>query len=327
MASHVVYLTASENALEAITRLYDFVWPTAAALWNLRWQVAGYNAVRGSASVEELEARFVGGSKIHGANIHRACLEQTWEDQQVRLGEMVLVNLFAIYESWLSAALNELGFQAKVLKAAEKNLQFPTPVSPGKYPGITAALNTLTVPESLALKSEIYPVAAAAPKVHTASLEPMMVLYRYFKEARNCLVHDHGVASLAAEAAFTEVDKLLKKFAAAKTAGDPSPPFPIPRITPLSSGKPVKVELHAVVGFGELIRRIIFALETEFLKSTNAEALVVRRWKKQFGRVVLKADSKKRHGKIQTMLKKLRLPMPKSTQELERMLKKHSLIS
>lgn len=326
MAAHIVYLTASQNALKAITRLYDFVWPTAAALWNLRWQVAGYNAVRGSASVEELEARFVGGSKIHGANLHRACLEQTWEEQQDRLGEMVLVNLFAIYESWLSAALDELGFPAKVRKAAEKNLQFPTPVLPGKYPGITAALKSLTSPESSAFKSEIYPVAAASPKVHTASLEAMMVFYRYFKEVRNCLVHGHGVASPAADESFKEVDKLLTGYEAAKTVGGSPPPFPIPRIAPLTIGTPVKVDLHAVVGFGELIRRIVFALETEFLQSAHAESLIVRRWKAQFGRVMLKADSKKRHGKIQVMLRKLRLPVPKTTQELECMLKRHSLI-
>src|SRR4051812_14526814 len=110
MATTIPVLEASIAALEAVTRLYDFVWPVAAGLWNLRWQVAGYAAVRSGVTVEELQARFILGSGIHGANLHRACLETTWEEQQRRLAEVLLVNLFAIHESWAEALLAELKF-------------------------------------------------------------------------------------------------------------------------------------------------------------------------------------------------------------------------
>jgi hypothetical protein len=36
------FFPATRFAASQITDLFDFVWPTAAALWNLRWQVAGF---------------------------------------------------------------------------------------------------------------------------------------------------------------------------------------------------------------------------------------------------------------------------------------------
>ena len=35
----------TDEAADEITRLFEFVWPTATALWNLRWQVGGFLAI------------------------------------------------------------------------------------------------------------------------------------------------------------------------------------------------------------------------------------------------------------------------------------------
>jgi hypothetical protein len=36
------FFPSTESATDQITELFGFVWPTAAALWNLRWQVKGF---------------------------------------------------------------------------------------------------------------------------------------------------------------------------------------------------------------------------------------------------------------------------------------------
>jgi hypothetical protein len=85
MASRLFY-RASEGASDQVTALFRFVWPTAAALWNLRWQVQGFVGVRSSAPAEELQHRFVLGSGLLGVDLKTACLEHTWEVRLPRFG-------------------------------------------------------------------------------------------------------------------------------------------------------------------------------------------------------------------------------------------------
>ena len=75
------FFTATASAHAQITGLFNFVWPTAAAMWNLRWQVNGYLQVVPDATVEQLRARFTEGADINGANFRRACVEHTWDQQ------------------------------------------------------------------------------------------------------------------------------------------------------------------------------------------------------------------------------------------------------
>jgi hypothetical protein len=95
------FFDCSAEAHDDITALFDFVWPTAVAMWNLRWQVQGYVGATGDDSVPSLRNRFSHGSGIDGANLNRACLEVDWDVQQQEFGRTVLVNVIAIYEAWI----------------------------------------------------------------------------------------------------------------------------------------------------------------------------------------------------------------------------------
>src|SRR5271166_4590543 len=81
MARYLFFET-SRSAFQQVSDLFDFVWPTAVALWNLRWQVQGFAGTKTHVTKAELHGRFVLGSGVHSANIERACLDTTWEEQQ-----------------------------------------------------------------------------------------------------------------------------------------------------------------------------------------------------------------------------------------------------
>jgi hypothetical protein len=95
----------TDEAASEITRLFDFVWPTAVALWNMRWQVGGFLSMVPEASYEDVASRFVVGSDIHGADIRAMSLNTTWEEQKARFAEFILTNVFAIYEGWAKRLL------------------------------------------------------------------------------------------------------------------------------------------------------------------------------------------------------------------------------
>jgi len=65
------FFEITNEAQKQITNIFDFVWPTAAALWNLRWQIRGFLDTVPGSSVSDLESRFVLGSEIHGTNFKK----------------------------------------------------------------------------------------------------------------------------------------------------------------------------------------------------------------------------------------------------------------
>jgi len=59
-------LLTSKQVARRLTEVFDFVWPTATAIWNLRWQVAGYVSASPAATESKLAGRFVAGSGTCG---------------------------------------------------------------------------------------------------------------------------------------------------------------------------------------------------------------------------------------------------------------------
>ena len=126
MSSHEkLFLQASKRVARRITDIFDFAWPTAAAIWNLRWQVAGYLSVVPDATPQELSGRFLAGSGIRGANLRKSCIKTTWDEQQQEFAKFLLIEFCALYESWCEDALAELNLKADL----KKSLQFPTPTT------------------------------------------------------------------------------------------------------------------------------------------------------------------------------------------------------
>src|SRR5690349_1130005 len=114
-----LFFASSQAFHTQLTALYDLVNPTAAAMWNLRWQVRGYLDEKSSADKQELHGRFVTGSGIGSANLRRHCVEQTWEDQVGELALLVIFGAIGLYEGWIASL--EVGSDAQ-----RKRLQFPS---------------------------------------------------------------------------------------------------------------------------------------------------------------------------------------------------------
>src|SRR5271167_2227282 len=60
---------AAYDAHRELTELFDFVAPTAIALWNLRWQVQGFLKEVPNATSNDLSNRFAFGSGMRGGEL------------------------------------------------------------------------------------------------------------------------------------------------------------------------------------------------------------------------------------------------------------------
>lgn len=313
--ARTVFFSDTRSSLRAIAELYNFVWPTAAALWNLRWQVRGFLAIRPDAAPDELNGRFVVGSGLPGVDFRDACERQTWDNQQQQLAKFVLFELCSYFEGWLEQVLEKLG---KNTKKNRQGLQFPSGVDKqGKPAGYLPTMNKVTSPESVVLKNSFYATLLKHRKNGLSQIESLLVCYRYFKECRNCLMHGGGTASQGAEDAFAELAALTNKDLGVRS---------MPEHHPLSSGAAVELSLRGVVGFGDIVARLIVTMDAELSRCEAAERELRSRWHAAHGsHTAFKGSDRQAH--IRRLVKKLRLPPPLLPDEIGDFLVQHRLAS
>jgi hypothetical protein len=253
----IYFFRSSRHAADEITRLFGFVWPTAAALWNLRWQVNGYLSAVPDASVKQLNDRFVTGSQLGGADLRGSCVDTPWDEQRARFASIILTSAFAIYESWADEIITELGIQL-----SSKRLQFPDSATTNGN-GLEATLATLTAVQSTALAKAYFPIYAQPGKYNIAILANLLLAYRYFKEVRNCEMHHGGIADAKTEAAYHAL-AVVSDRASLGMGGELV-------IDPAVDGQPVRLHLRGVVGFSDILLRIIATVDAELCRSSHAE--------------------------------------------------------
>lgn len=309
-------LLTSKQVARRLTEVFDFVWPTATAIWNLRWQVAGYVSASPAATDSELAGRFVAGSDIRGANLRRSCIDSSWEDQQQEFARFLLFEFCSLYEAWCEGTLNELGAAASL----SKHLQFPTTFTNGApSKGLRHAVNSVVQGGSPIMAGAIYPAIATNKKNSPLHIEQLLVCYRYFKEARNSLVHAGGSTSnhfVSAEAAYIQLTPAqvgLKE---------------VPVINGHTAGSPIKISLRGVVGFGDIVLRLVSTLDAEFSKSPGAEHAFLQRWRACHGGppIQVSANPNSCRDRIKRLVRKLDLPTPTVTAQFETWLRNKQCI-
>lgn len=249
------------------TQIYDFIWPTAAALWNLRWQVQGYRDAVTKATNDELLGRFVTGSGIHGANLLRACVDQTWEDQQAQFASYVLIGVIALYEGWAES----VGSRFPQPRANATQLQFPSTGTFGNaQPGIGEALTRMSSQQSPEMRQIFSRSLTTSARYMPATIDNLLACYRYFKEMRNSNVHRNGIADQKAADAYTEFASIAHSALGLKAPLESHP---------VVVGKPVVLTLKGVVGFSGVVLSIVVTVDAMLSSTVAARHAFLARWK------------------------------------------------
>ncbi|MBZ0067425.1 MAG: hypothetical protein K8F26_01300 [Thiobacillus sp.] len=311
-----LFLLTSKQVARRLTEVFDFVWPTATAIWNLRWQVAGFVSASPDATDSDLTGRFNAGSGIRGANLRRACIESSWEDQQQEFARFLLFEFCALYEAWCEGALNELALSPKL----SKDLQFPTTIKNGvATKGVRHAVNSISTTNSPAMVGAIYPAITQNKKNSPQHIEQLLICYRYFKEARNSLVHAGGGTSPNFVSAEYAYHQLTPAQLGVKE---------IPAFNGHAAGSRVTLSLRGIVGFGEIVLRLVSTLDVEITKTVSAEQAFLRRWKASHGNspIQVSADPSLCKDRIKRLVRKLGFPTPVVTPQFETWLRQHQCI-
>lgn len=310
-----LFFTISKNIFDQVTDTFDFVWPTSAALWNLRWQVRGFIEVNPNATVNELEGRFISGSKIHGANIRRAFIDHSWEQQQEQLAKFLLINICALYDAWAGEVLETL--HISISKKKNFVIELGQPSNGAK--GVLNVINNISTNESDILKNAFYSQLLTHKKNSLHQLDNLLICYRYFKECRNCIVHNNRIADQKT------VNAYLQFVAIAKPENFDIKEVPQHILTEID--KPIRLSIRGIVGLSDVVRRMIATIDAELARSESAEFEFLARWKKKIpSKIQLSNDENRKRKQIMSYVLSLGFPSPIRTDQLEQFLIVNNLI-
>lgn len=281
-------------ATAQITEIFDFVWPTAAALWNLRWQVAGFLRELPDATPKQLHDRFVFGSAIHGTDLKKACVETRWDEQKHHMSGILLTNAFAVYEHWADEILKCVGMPDN----KGKRLQFND--RPGK-PGLSETLRQLCASESATIKAAFYPIYAGSPKCSLPVIENLVACYRFFKELRNAQMHNGGLATKDAVNAYRAFAPVSDK-ASLGMKGDLV-------FDPVLEDQRINLHLRGVVGFCDVLFRLMVTVDAQLCRCLAAEDVLEKALRQNKGRT-LSSKPARRHLQLLNHVNAARLPKP-----------------
>ena len=240
-----------------ITELFDNFWPMVTALKTLRWQVNGYYHQNGIQSNDRLNKKFIEEEdKANRPNLYRACLEKSWEDWEGYLAGSLLTNMLALYEGWLEMIIPKLSIPSERVKC----FQYPTDCS--------RALARIQRGGNTTIIDAFYDVYKNNNKQYNLThLDNYLKLFRYFKNCRNCIIHNGYVSNQELVDAYSSVSTFTE------TDIDVEEVPKMDAVTTLYT--PFKLYLRGVVGFSQILLKMMYTLDVEFIKARNNEVLLI----------------------------------------------------
>lgn len=287
------FFSETADAFGQFTKLFNFYWAAAPALWNLRWQFDGFSRAHPNATVKDIEQRFISGSEIYGADLRKAFVDSSWEEQRSQFASIMLTNAFSIYEYWAELILQKSeapGFNSNSLRFDGQK-------------GLLSFIREMRQNESDVLKNSFYPYYNSNKKYSFQYLNNYIKCYKYFKEARNAEIHNGGIVSDRAERAYNEFFSVSGR-ACLGMRGNLS-------IYSFVEGDLVKLDLRGVVGFCEILNRMMVTIDAELCCSKQSETLLEERLRGAVGQPsMLSTEPSRRHQQIVKRCRAARLPKP-----------------
>lgn len=306
-----LFFASSDTFHDQFTALGDLINPTAAAMWNMRWQVRGYVEERGSVSEQELHNRFVIGSGVGSANIRRHCLEGTWDQQIGEVSLLVLFGAVGLYEGWTSGL--EVGTETQ-----RERLQHASQGIGGRNrPGVRETVAALQATPSPSIDASYGTVLRRNHRYLPTRLDDMLLIYRCFKEIRNVCAHAGRIPD----------DKAIDAYANAVSSGHGlgrrGSDLELPRV---SRGIPIELSLVNVQNFCALLLSIVITLDAELAVTKAGEAWFLDRWEERYGFRQITGHVSNRGIYLREWSLELGLPRPGPITPLYDLLKSSNLV-
>lgn len=296
-----LFLLESQSVSVQLAELFDFVWPTVTALKYLRGRISARIEAMPSIGEFDLGAEF---GAVRGARLRHAFHSTSADDHEQHLARFLLFSICALYEGWADgvadrlvplAAAHQIALPKKIADNLGKNLQHTD--GDDRPP---EGLRLLCATRSDVMAQCIYPELASNKKYAEAALVPLLKCYRHFKNVRNCLIHAGGIADSRVEQGFLCYEAISAAELGVKE---------VPECAVMRVGDSIRLSLRGVVGLGDIVLRLVVAIDTELSRSALAETIVLDRLRTTRGiRIALPSNPAKAHRRVASLGRAAHLP-------------------
>ena len=249
---------ATYFAAQQITATFDMVWALDAGLWNLRQAATGYFVNHPEANDKQAKEELVNGLDVHGLNLKRIATELSWDYEEQYIAEILLINAIAIFDTWVDEFVDtslpgESGTQRKKIKDG---------VKAGDFSLLDSAL-------AHEVQSSLAGCFRFSAKRQDSFINNLQLIYKYFKSCRNCCAHGNRKFSSVAESNYNAIRLLTK---------DDCGLNEFPKIAVTKKNNPLILILRGVVGFYDVLIKIMNHYDIVASEKKGVEGELLRRW-------------------------------------------------
>ena len=309
-----VFFRATEDALDKITAVFDFIHPLRASYLYTRNVINHEHAINSNLNNKDFQQLIDPKNVIHGVNYRKAFIDTTYEYQEELLSWVLLNNIFAIHEGWAQRIYDEVfvsfGYNER---AFIKKLE---------YDNLTSEMKSYFVKSSKKSKittNAFWNTYLSASKLDISKLDNYMLMYRFFKELRNCFMHNNFSASQNVIDAYNAYNVIANQ---SDLCIDEVPVIDSPTIN-----TPIKLNIRGVIGFSHFIQRILIISDLYLLQTKAAEMELVNRKPQSWNIQTLSSDPSRCKGQITRYATKSGLLKPVYSEDLKNFLISHEIFT
>ena len=253
------FCKCSSIAINNITNAFTFVHPLRLSM--LRFSREIKKCVSQGMNNTDID-NYLGESKrlIHGLN-YKAVANYTLDDINNNLAVVLLSHLFSVYEGFCKEFLEELQILRGIDESAFQCA--PTNIVDSSRPIAFVNRNMSNI-----MNNEIVPQISTSKYYEPTKINYYLLSYRFFKEARNSYIHNNSIVGqrlIEAYNAFLPYNNISSLGIEALD------------ITAPVLGSAINITIESVIGFSNVLLKLIATWDLELARTTFAESLMLMR--------------------------------------------------
>lgn len=238
----------------------SFIWASYGGLWHVHRQGTVLAELSSNPNWKKIEQHVFDGVPDRGGIDLKEITSTSWAGHQANYSEFILTQGAILYEEWCGQLA--LMTQAPPKKVKAETFQFPSNPSGGKFVNWSAIDAPGVLQESSFLKAEVQPALLTTYASNVTHLDALLKWYRFFKEARNSVVHHGGIARTENVTAYAKAATTPLKSIGMKRDFSGAPPV---------VGAKIDLSLADSVLLLGIIQRLSYGFDAKYCHTSQAE--------------------------------------------------------
>lgn len=257
-----LFFGVTQQAVDRLTFTMGEYSVALIALEYLRLQTKQIMKRRACVSNSELRNELAAGLSVHWQDFKGLACATQWEQHEVFFSWALLEASISTFEGWVSDVGRIMG-----LSNGEKtNLQVPE-----HFQRVVSRLQREC--HSASMRRAFYDVYGHSCKCCYPAMASMLHCFRFFKEMRNAFVHEAGRASERLVRRIVEYQRICTRSSLHVNE--------VPVVNPCAIGDVVVPVYRGIIGFTDVLIRILVSYDSELLCTTYGEAEFLQRYERE----------------------------------------------